>query len=141
MAHEILIVDDEADIRAQIAGVLSDEGYETRSASDSDGTLAAIEARLPSMVLLDIWLQGSKRDGIELLKMIQESHPGLPVIMISGHGNIETAVQAIRLGAYDFIENRSRPTAYCWSSTVRWKPTASSARTRNYANAPAAMSS
>lgn len=104
MAHEILIVDDEADIRAQIAGVLSDEGYETRSASDSDGTLAAIEARLPSMVLLDIWLQGSKRDGIELLKMIQESHPGLPVIMISGHGNIETAVQAIRLGAYDFIE-------------------------------------
>ena len=104
MAHEILIVDDEADIRAQIAGVLSDEGYDTRSASDSDGTLAAIEARLPSMVLLDIWLQGSKRDGIELLKMIQESHPGLPVIMISGHGNIETAVQAIRLGAYDFIE-------------------------------------
>ena len=104
MAHDILIVDDESDIRALIAGSLSDEGYDTRAAWDSESALAAIESRLPSMVLLDIWLQGSKHDGIELLKQIQENHPDLPVTMISGHGNIETAVAAIRLGAYDFIE-------------------------------------
>jgi two-component system nitrogen regulation response regulator NtrX len=104
MAHDILVVDDEADIRRQMSGILSDEGYDTREAGDSDGTLAAIEQRLPALMVLDIWLQGSKLDGLELLEEIKRDHPGLPVIIISGHGTIETAVQAIMKGAYDFIE-------------------------------------
>ena len=104
MALDILIVDDEADIRELVAGVLEDEGYETRTAGDSDSALAAISERLPSLVVLDIWLQGSRLDGIELLEDLKQRHPGLPVVMISGHGNIETAVAAIKRGAYDFIE-------------------------------------
>lgn len=104
MALDILIVDDEADIRELIAGVLEDEGYKTRTAGDSDGALAAMSERLPSMVVLDIWLQGSKLDGIELLEVIKQRSPALPVVIISGHGNIETAVAAIKRGAYDFIE-------------------------------------
>ncbi|PKQ04537.1 MAG: sigma-54-dependent Fis family transcriptional regulator [Alphaproteobacteria bacterium HGW-Alphaproteobacteria-11] len=104
MASDILIVDDENDIRDLVAGILSDEGYDTRSAADSDRALAAIEARRPGLVILDIWLQGSKLDGLELLDIIRERHPDLPVIIISGHGNIETAVSAIKKGAYDFIE-------------------------------------
>lgn len=104
MALDILIVDDEADIRELIAGVLEDEGYATRTASDSDSALAALSERLPSLLVLDIWLQGSKLDGIELLEVVKQRNPGLPVIMISGHGNVETAVAAIKRGAYDFIE-------------------------------------
>jgi len=104
MAHDILIVDDEADIRLLIAGILRDEGYHTREAANSDGTLEAMRARRPTLVILDIWLQGSTLDGLETLEVIKREHPGLPVIMISGHGNIETAVQSIKLGAYDFIE-------------------------------------
>ncbi|VAW17580.1 Nitrogen regulation protein NtrX [hydrothermal vent metagenome] len=104
MASDILIVDDEADIRELIAGILEDEGYETRAARDSDTALAGIASRLPSLVVLDIWLQGSRLDGLELLDQIQEAHPGLPVVIISGHGNIETAVAAIKRGAYDYIE-------------------------------------
>jgi two-component system nitrogen regulation response regulator NtrX len=104
VALDILIVDDEADIRELVAGVLEDEGYETRTAGDSDSALAAISERLPSLVVLDIWLQGSRLDGIELLEDLKQRHPGLPVVMISGHGNIETAVAAIKRGAYDFIE-------------------------------------
>jgi len=104
MASEILIVDDEADIRDLIAGILSDEGYDTRVASDSDSALKALEQRVPSLVVLDIWLQGSRLDGLEVLDVINERYPDLPVIIISGHGNIETAVSAIRKGAYDFIE-------------------------------------
>ncbi|HXQ41989.1 MAG TPA: sigma-54 dependent transcriptional regulator [Candidatus Udaeobacter sp.] len=104
MAHDILIVDDEADIRLLIAGILRDEGYHTREAANSDGTLEAIRARRPTLVILDIWLQGSTLDGLETLAVIKREHPGLPVVMISGHGNIETAVQSIKLGAYDFIE-------------------------------------
>jgi two-component system nitrogen regulation response regulator NtrX len=104
MALDILIVDDEADIRMLIAGVLADEGYETRQAGDSDAALAAIRARQPSLVILDIWLQGSQLDGIEILRTIRHELPALPVVMISGHGNIETAVNAIKVGAYDFIE-------------------------------------
>ena len=95
MARDILIVDDEADIRNLIAGILQDEGYETRMASDSDGALREIEARRPSAVILDIWLQGSKLDGLEILDRIMKGHANMPVIMISGHGNIETAVSAI----------------------------------------------
>ena len=104
MASEILIVDDEADIRELIAGILDDEGYETRLARDSDTALAAIEERRPSMIVLDIWLQGSKLDGLDLLIVIKEQHPDLPVVIISGHGNIETAVAAIKRGAYEYIE-------------------------------------
>ena len=104
MASEILIVDDEKDIRELIAGILSDEGYETRVAGDSDSALKALEQRIPSLVVLDIWLQGSRLDGLEVLDVINERYPGLPVVIISGHGNIETAVSAIKKGAYDFIE-------------------------------------
>ncbi len=103
-AEDILIVDDEADIRSLVCGILSDEGYEAREAADSDATLAAIAARRPSLVLLDIWLQGSRLDGMELLDVLKRDHPLLPVVIMSGHGTIETAVQAIKLGAYDFIE-------------------------------------
>ncbi|MAU41994.1 MAG: sigma-54-dependent Fis family transcriptional regulator [Kordiimonas sp.] len=103
MALDILVVDDEEDIRELICGILQDEGYETRSAGDSDTTLAEIEARRPSLLILDIWLQGSRLDGLELLDIIKQQHPDLPVIIISGHGTIETAVAAIKRGAYDFI--------------------------------------
>lgn len=104
MAKDILIVDDEADIRDLVAGILEDEGFAARSAANSDQALAEIQARRPSMVFLDIWLQGSRMDGLELLDAIKAEHPDLPVVMISGHGNIETAVSAIKRGAYDYIE-------------------------------------
>src|SRR5436305_724848 len=104
MASDILIVDDEADIRDLVAGILSDEGFTTRTARDSDSALAEISNRRPHLVFLDIWLQGSKLDGLQLLGQIKRDHADLPVVMISGHGNIETAVAAIKRGAYDFIE-------------------------------------
>lgn len=104
MASDILVVDDEQDIRELVAGILEDEGHETRTARDSDSALAAIADRVPRLVFLDIWLQGSRLDGLDLLDQIKKLHPSLPVVMISGHGNIETAVSAIRRGAYDFIE-------------------------------------
>jgi two-component system nitrogen regulation response regulator NtrX len=104
MAHDILIVDDEADIRELVAGILQDEGYLTRTARDSDDALHAVTTRRPNLVFLDIWLQGSRLDGLQLLDSIKHQHPELPVVMISGHGNIETAVAAIKQGAYDFIE-------------------------------------
>ncbi len=104
MASDILIVDDEADIRELVAGILQDEGYETRTARDSDDALTSIRSRRPNLVFLDIWLQGSKLDGLQLLDAVKAEHPDLPVVMISGHGNIETAVAAIKQGAYDFIE-------------------------------------
>ncbi len=104
MAHDILIVDDEADIRELIAGILDDDGYGTRTASDSDSALAEVRNRRPSLVVLDIWLQGSRLDGLALLDEIKRQDPDLPVVIISGHGNIETAVSAIKRGAYDYIE-------------------------------------
>jgi two-component system, NtrC family, nitrogen regulation response regulator NtrX len=104
MAADILVVDDEADIREIVAGILGDEGYGTRTASDSDTALAAITARRPSLLFLDIWLQGSRLDGLSLLDEVHAQDPDLPVIIISGHGNIETAVSAIKRGAYDYIE-------------------------------------
>jgi two-component system nitrogen regulation response regulator NtrX len=104
MGPDILIVDDEADIRDLVAGILEDEGYGARTARDSDDALAAIKTRRPNLVFLDIWLQGSRLDGLQLLAAVKEEHAELPVVMISGHGNIETAVSAIKLGAYDFIE-------------------------------------
>jgi len=104
MASDILIVDDEQDIREVVSGILSDEGHETRTAHDSDSALAAISDRVPRLIFLDIWMQGSKLDGLALLDEIKARHPDIPVVMISGHGNIETAVSAIHRGAYDFIE-------------------------------------
>ena len=103
-AAEILIVDDEADIRDLVAGILEDEGYVTRTARNSDEALGAVVSRRPNLVFLDIWLQGSKLDGLQLLDAVKQEHTELPVVMISGHGNIETAVAAIKHGAYDFIE-------------------------------------
>jgi two-component system nitrogen regulation response regulator NtrX len=104
MAHDILIVDDEADIRELVAGILQDEGYLARTARDSDDALNAVSTRRPNLVFLDIWLQGSRLDGLQLLDALKQQHPEMPVVMISGHGNIETAVAAIKQGAYDFIE-------------------------------------
>ncbi len=104
MASDILVVDDEEDIRELVAGILSDEGHETRTAKDADTCLQSLDARLPRLVFLDIWLQGSRLDGLSLLDEVKRLYPDLPVVMISGHGNVETAVSAIKRGAYDFIE-------------------------------------
>lgn len=104
MTGDVLIVDDEHDICELVSGILSDNGYKTRTASDSDTALNEIAKRCPSLLLLDIWLQGSRLDGLEMLKLLQERLPNLPVVIISGHGNVETAVSAIKLGAYDYIE-------------------------------------
>lgn len=104
MARDILIVDDESDIRMLIAGILEDEGYEPREAADGDSALEQIRARAPAMVVLDIWLEGSRLDGLQVLEAIKAEHPHVPVVMISGHGTIETAVSALKMGAYDFIE-------------------------------------
>lgn len=104
MALDILIVDDEADIRDLVAGVLGDEGFETRVAANAQGALAALAERRPSLVILDVWLQGSSMDGIELLDAMKSRDPTLPVVVISGHGNLDTAVAAIKRGAYDYIE-------------------------------------
>jgi len=110
MAHttpvmpDILIVDDEADIRTAVAGILQDEGYSTRDAASSEQALEQVKARAPSAVILDIWLENSKLDGLQVLAAIKNMRPGVPVVMISGHGTIATAVEAIKQGAYDFIE-------------------------------------
>ncbi len=104
MSVDILVVDDEGDIRELVAGILEDEGYRTRTARNADEALAAIQARRPHLVFLDIWLQGSRLDGLQVLETVKATHPELPIVMISGHGNIETAVSAIQKGAYDFIE-------------------------------------
>jgi two-component system nitrogen regulation response regulator NtrX len=104
MARDILIIDDEDDIRDLIAGILEDEGYEARQAHDADSALNEIARRRPSLVYLDIWMQGSRLDGLQLLDVFQNQHPEMPVVMISGHGNIETAVSAIRRGAFDYVE-------------------------------------
>jgi len=104
MATDILVVDDEADIRELVAGILQDEGYAVRTAKNADDAINAIQSRRPHLVLLDIWLEGSRLDGLALLDVIKGEYPDMPVVMISGHGTIETAVAAIRRGAYDFIE-------------------------------------
>jgi len=103
MAHDILIVDDQDDIRILAAGILEDEGHQTRGASNREDALQSIVSRRPSLVLLDIWLN-DPLEGIEILKIICAEHPTVPVVMMSGHGDIETAVSAINIGAFDFIE-------------------------------------
>ena len=110
MPHDILIVDDELDIRTQLQGIFSDEGYDTRSAANSDETTAAIRDRLPSLVILDIWLQKSQMDGLDLLVAIKRDHPNLPVIMISGHGTIETAVNALKKARMTLLKSPLRLT-------------------------------
>jgi len=104
MALDILVVDDEHDIRELVAGVLSDEGYDCRTAGDSTSALRMVDEKRPSVVLLDVWLHGSPMDGLEVLDAIKAREPGLPVIIFSGHGNIDTAVSAVSRGAMDFIE-------------------------------------
>src|SRR6476661_7987097 len=104
MASDVLVVDDEADIRELVAGILADEGYAVRTAADSESALAAIRARKPALLILDIWMSGGGMDGLELLDLVKQLDADLPVLMISGHGNIETAVSAIKRGAYDFLE-------------------------------------
>ena len=104
MASDILIIDDEADIRDLVSGILEDDGHQVRTARDSDEALDALRRRMPSLVVLDVWLQGSRMDGLEILAAFKEIDPDMPVIVISGHGTIETAVAAIRKGAYDFVE-------------------------------------
>src|SRR5579859_3527422 len=104
MASDVLVVDDEADIRDLVAGILSDEGYSFRTSNDSESALAAIRARKPAILILDIWMAGGGMDGLELPDHIKALDADLPVIMISGHGNIETAVSAIKRGAYEFLE-------------------------------------
>jgi two-component system nitrogen regulation response regulator NtrX len=104
MAADVLVVDDEIDIRELVAGILSDDGYAVRTAANSEEALAGVRARQPALLILDIWMQGGGMDGLELLDMVKALDPDLPVIMISGHGNIETAVSAIKRGAYDFLE-------------------------------------
>jgi len=104
MASDILVIDDEADIRDLVSGILEDDGHQVRSARDSDEALDAFSRRKPSLVVLDIWLQGSRMDGLDLLSTFKEIDPDTPVVVISGHGTIETAVASIRKGAYDFVE-------------------------------------
>jgi two-component system nitrogen regulation response regulator NtrX len=116
MTGEILIVDDEADIRDLVAGILQDEGYTTRTAQNSDDALASVVLRRPNLIFLDIWLQGSRLDGLQLLDAVKQEHAELPIVMISGHGNIETAVAAIKHGAYDFIEKPQ--TGWFWSPSA-----------------------
>ncbi len=101
---DILIVDDERDIRELISDILKDEGYSTRLAANSDDCMREVEAETPDLMILDIWLKDSDMDGIDILKATKRDHPGVPIVIISGHGNIEIAVAAIKQGAYDFIE-------------------------------------
>ncbi len=103
MKPDVLIVEDEQDIRMMIAGILEDEGYTVRQSATSEQALDAIRARMPALLVLDVWLEGSSMDGIELLDFVKKDHPTLPVIVISGHGTVETAVSAIRKGAFDYI--------------------------------------
>ncbi len=104
MKHEILIVDDERDIRELLADTLKDSGYTTRLAKDSEEALGALAERVPSAVVLDVWLENSPLDGIGILETIRKKYEFLPVIMISGHGTVESALTSVRMGAYDFIE-------------------------------------
>jgi two-component system nitrogen regulation response regulator NtrX len=104
MSAEILVVDDEADIRDLVGGILQDEGFVVKTAGNSADALAAVRNRAPRLVVLDVWLKGSEIDGLEILSMLKEMDPLLPVVVISGHGTVETAVTAIRRGAFDYLE-------------------------------------
>jgi two-component system nitrogen regulation response regulator NtrX len=120
MASDILVVDDEADIRELVAGLLEDEGYRTRVARNSDEALATIEERRPHLVFLDIWLQGSRLDGLQILEVVKAQHPDLPVVMISGHGNVETAVAARWPAAPSRRRGCGARCATCASAPAMW---------------------
>ncbi len=120
MTGDVLIVDDEPDIRELVAGILSDEGYSVRTAGSSEEAMAAVRARRPSLLILDIWMQGAGMDGLELLDLVKELDRDMPVVMISGHGNIETAVSAIKRAPMTSWKSRSSPTGCCWWSSGRW---------------------
>jgi CheY-like chemotaxis protein len=136
MASDILVVDDEADIRDIVSGILDDEGHETRTAADSDSALAAISDRVPRLIFLDIWLQGSRLDGLALLDEIKARYPDLPVVMISGHGNIEPRSRRSSAEPMISSRSRSRPTACCLSPSARSRPQISSARSPSSRSAP-----
>src|SRR5262245_15553546 len=104
MASDVLVVDDEADIRELVAGILTDEGYDVRTANDSESALAAIRARKPALLILDIWMSGGGMDGLELLDLVKGLDADLPLLLITGHGKTESAVSAINRGAYEFLE-------------------------------------
>jgi len=104
MTNNILIVDDEPDIREMVAAFLEDESYETYCVANAQDAQAYLNTDTPSLAILDIWMRDSSMDGISLLNWIKDSYPDIPVIMISGHGTVEMAVNAIKAGAYDFIE-------------------------------------
>lgn len=104
MSRDILIVDDEPDIRNLLAGILSDEGYAVREAANADAAYEALAARAPQLVVLDVWLEGSKEDGLQILARIKNDYPQVPVLIISGHGTVKMAVTAIKQGAFDFLE-------------------------------------
>jgi DNA-binding NtrC family response regulator len=112
MARDILIVDDEADIRLMLSGILEDEGYATREATDGESALAALNDRLPNLVILDIWLEGSKIDGLQVLEQIQGNGPSVAVVMSFRHGNIETAVSAIKTGPTTLSKSRLSRTVF-----------------------------
>ena len=116
---DILIVDDERDIRELISDILEDEGYATRLAENSNEAMSAINAEPPALLILDIWLKDSRMDGIDILKAVKRDNPDVPVVIISGHGNVEIAVAAIKQGAYDFIEKGSRTVAWMASTFLR----------------------
>ncbi|MBL0317849.1 MAG: sigma-54-dependent Fis family transcriptional regulator [Alphaproteobacteria bacterium] len=113
--YEILIVDDEKDICNLTSDILSDAGYRTRTATNSDTALAAVDERVPAAILLDIWLQGSELDGLGVLELILRKYNDIPIIVMSGHGNIETAVSALKLGAYDYLEKPFKEDKLLWS--------------------------
>ncbi len=104
---DILIVDDERDIRELISDILVDEGFTTRLAGNSEDAMSEINAEPPALLILDIWLKDSQMDGIDILKTVKRDNPDVPVVIISGHGNVEIAVAAIKQGRYDFIEKPS----------------------------------
>ena len=104
MNKDILIVDDEEDIRHLIAGILQDEGFNTRLAWDYNSIKKEISKRIPALILLDVWLEKSSLDGIEILKLIKKSYPDVPIIMISGHGTIQMAINSLSVGAFNFLE-------------------------------------
>ena len=120
MSQDILIIEDEDDIRDMIAGILEDEGYSVRQVGTSDQGLIEVQSRTPSLVVLDVWLKGSSMDGIEFLTYLKEKYEDLPVIIISGHGTVETAVSAIRKGAYDFIEKPFKADRLILTRTTRY---------------------
>ncbi len=121
---DILVVDDEVDIRELVAGILEDEGYSTRRAGSADEALAAIRARRPTLVFLDIWLQGSKLDGLQVLDLIKEGDPELPVVMIRATATSRRRSPPSAGAPTTSSRNPSNPTACCWSPSGRWSPSA-----------------